>query len=636
MAWDDGLLVDQRQAAGHSGSHARLLAGPGTGKTRVLTSRICYLIKELGVEPEDILVLTFTRAAAAELRSRVRAELGQDVNPYIATLHSYALRQLLKNWSKFSNEPVELHIADDWEERNVIFEELKETLQLSSVDVVKDLFRLLSADWETFAADQEGWESHVPNPQFIGAWREHRKIYAYMLRAELVYRLKRALEQYGDFRIDGPPKYLFVDEYQDLNPCDLALVRQIVARGAELFVAGDDDQSIYGFRMGHPEGIRRFMSDYVNSKNLELSVCKRCSQEILEYALWVARQDPRRLEKHIHSDTVGGKVRLLHFANQSTEAEGIAQICQQLMSKGLLPSQILILLRSDRHQAFSSVICDAMEQAGIPVSRTAKESPIDDKAGRQVLSLLRLLVDENNSLAWRSLLSVRKNGLGNGAMRAVFNLAVTLESTFLEALLKIHDDPTIVPGFGNKLSSEFDDISNLLDSLDGSGGGSPQQKSVQSILDQVILQTIVNADEQARVRRFLSGIIDSSGATSIPELVFALDARNADIEQDMAADNVNILTMHRAKGLTAEAVIIVGVEQESIPGRAHGESQLGDERRLLYVSLTRATKYLFITYCDRRTGRQRHAGSNSGSTQRRLSEFLSDGPLSQITAKPSH
>src|SRR5262249_21229099 len=153
-------------------------------------------------------------------------------------------------------------IADDWEERHIILEDLKLLLQLERVDQARELLNQLSADWQSLTADQADWNQRFPDPRFLGAWQEHRTIFGYTLRAELVYRLKRALEQRRAFDLGRQPSHLIVDEYQDLNRCDLAVIAELARRGAELFVAGDDDQSIYGFRKAHPPGIRRFPQEY--------------------------------------------------------------------------------------------------------------------------------------------------------------------------------------------------------------------------------------------------------------------------------------------------------------------------------------------------------------------------------------
>ena len=208
--------------------------------------------------------------------------------------------------------PQPLRIADDWEERHIILEDLKTLLRLHDIGNARELLNALSADWQSLTADEENWELRFPNPQFLAAWREHRMTYGYTLRAELVYQLKKSLEQSGDFRLDDNICHLLVDEYQDLNRCDLAVIHEIVSRGVELFIAGDDDQSIYGFRKAHPDGIRRFPRDYAGAHDLTLELCMRCDPEILDIGLFVARQDYRRLEKSIRPEAGrnGGEVSL--------------------------------------------------------------------------------------------------------------------------------------------------------------------------------------------------------------------------------------------------------------------------------------------------------------------------------------
>ena len=238
MPWNDNLLEDQEKAAGHTGHHARLLAGPGTGKTLTLTRHICFLVENQEVPADTILAFTFTRAAAHELDQRVKAELSKEQSPRISTLHSFALRQLVRNEALISSLPKPLRIADDWEERNVVLEDLKALLNLGNIREASDLLNELSADWQSLTADESDWEARFPNAQFLGSWREHRQIYGYTLRSELVYQLKKALEQRADFQLESPINHLLVDEYQDLNRCDLAVVQNIESRGVELFIAG--------------------------------------------------------------------------------------------------------------------------------------------------------------------------------------------------------------------------------------------------------------------------------------------------------------------------------------------------------------------------------------------------------------
>ena len=270
MQWDEGLLPEQKNAASHCGCHARLLAGPGTGKTRTLTHHIAYLVSEKKVPPKNIVALTFTRAAAAELRTRT-SDLLKDIKgkpPRVCTLHSFALRQLLRNSDRIDSIsiPRPLRISDDWEERFIIFEDLKDMLNCN-IQSVEKKFNQLSADWQTLNIDQSGWADTFPDPVFLGIWRQHRQVFGYTMISELVYQLKRALEQIPDFSLESNYSHLLIDEYQDLNRCDLAVVSAIRGKGVELYAAGDDDQSIYGFRYAHPQGIRRFDIDHTPWQN---------------------------------------------------------------------------------------------------------------------------------------------------------------------------------------------------------------------------------------------------------------------------------------------------------------------------------------------------------------------------------
>jgi DNA helicase-2/ATP-dependent DNA helicase PcrA len=366
--WDEGLTEAQKRSASHCGSHARLLAGPGTGKTITLTRRILWLTMTQGVSPSQIFALTFTRAAAAELRQNVKESLAESgiAFPRISTLHSFALRELLRN-EQLTRLPKPVRIADDYEERWIIQEELK-TLMNKNVDEIQDLLNALSADWQKLT---DSWEKRFPDPKFLGVWKEQREVYRYTLRSELVYQLKQALQEQGEnIDLEGPPRYVMIDEYQDLNACDLAVIRALANLGSEIYCAGDDDQSIYGFRFANPEGIRRFVDDYSPSKGIDLDLCQRCRHKILEYGLYVAKQDTRRLDKSIKckDESDKGEVHVLRFPKQTEEADGIAQICYWLISDQKISSdEILILLRTDKDNKFSSPIKEALTKKGIPI-----------------------------------------------------------------------------------------------------------------------------------------------------------------------------------------------------------------------------------------------------------------------------
>ena len=217
-----------------------------------------------------------------------------------------------------------MRIADDWEQRYIVLEDIKTDLGLPSIDEARELFSRLEADWESLEVESPGWR---PDPKFLGARSEHTRCFQYLLRAELVYRLKRALEQMPEFSLEHDFRFLLVDEYQDLNKCDLAIIRKLAENGLQVYAAGDDDQSIYGFRKAHPDGIRHFLEEFVPSSHLVLHVCRRCPRNILDIAEFVAEQDTQRLRKDLRPEdpAPAGVVKLTVHGDQTKEAGFIAR-----------------------------------------------------------------------------------------------------------------------------------------------------------------------------------------------------------------------------------------------------------------------------------------------------------------------
>lgn len=623
MVWNEGLSPEQEIAARHVGSHGRLLAGPGTGKTRTLTGRIIYLVEELRVAPDDILAITFTRVATSELRSRVSRLLGREMVPQIVTLHSFALSTILRRGAG-SRLPYPIRIADDYEERWIIQEDLKQYLNLGNLSEVRDFIAQLSADWETLAADADGWERRFPSPLFLGAWREHRKIYGYTLRAELVYQLKLALEE-GEIHLVGCPSHVLIDEYQDLNSCDLAVVKSLSQSGAELYAAGDDDQSIYGFRYANPEGIRRFTTEY-NAADLSLTDCHRCAENILNIALYVAGQDTRRAEKPLapNREIGTGEVNLLRFEDYAEEADGIASIARWLVDeKGIAVDRILVLMRSDANHKFSEPIRIALENEGLAAATV--ENPfvvLDSSEGRELLSILRLMSNSEDSLAWRTMLIQRRNYLGEQAFHHIYEIARVQGITFFEALRLIKENPEVIDRQGELIKSEFEALTQNLRSLKEAY---EENGEFSDFIDWMFDEFFTGEDWE-EINQLIHNLVEMNAIDSLSSLLNILTTPPQEVGQARTAGSVNIMTMHQAKGLDADAVFVAVAEDEYIPGRAVGGA-IDDERRLLYVSLTRARSYLYITHCVQRTGTQRYSGRTSGHTVRHLTQFLSGGPL---------
>lgn len=629
MHWYDKLLPKQREAASCNCDRVVLLAGPGTGKTLTLTRRVCYLLEVQNIDPKDIYIITFSRAAAAELRSRITDELGEIATPQISTLHSFALKHLLKLMRYNHSLTMPIRITDDWEERNIVCEDLKRQLGIHYIAEVKNLFKQMAADWQSLTVDEQEWESRFPNPRFIGAWREHRRVYGYTLRSELVYQLKHTIQQNSQIIKKPGFKYLLVDEYQDLNRCDLAVIKLLSDSGISIFVSGDDDQSIYGFRKAHPVGIRRFIKDYPQSESKNLNICKRCDQNILDFSLFVARQDPLRIDKEIKSDSGRtADIRVLRFDNQNTEAEGISQLCRYLINhEDIQPHDILILLRSNNNNYFSTIIANALDTQGISVKTQETDSSVfDDIGGRRLLSFLRLIVNPSDELSMRTLIQTTK-GIGNNTLDSIYRICLERNITFNQSLKQISQQTS------NKIKLRYDEICKCLTRYkqlyDPVG---ITNDDLKELLLSICNDLDLPLTTQTQIFEWLQSYIDRKD-DELVKLDNILREKDTPLENNeviFEEGKVHIMTMHKAKGLTAEAVIIPACEDEYIPGRNTDTEDQKEEMRLLYVSLTRAKHYLYMTYCNRRTDNQCHTGSNSGHYQRTLSRFLNDAPVSPI------
>jgi DNA helicase-2/ATP-dependent DNA helicase PcrA len=419
----------------HARTHARVLAGPGTGKSFTL---VAFLEQLLGRSTAPkVKLLTFTRAATAELAEKVAGHPAAGAEKP-STIHSFAITVLLQNPGT-GNFPHPLRIADKWEERNIVEPTLRKRAGLKDVYRLRDLVSKMAANWESLT-DLDFGVAPEEKAKFLGTWNEHRRVLGYTLLAELPYALLKALEVHDELKgLDY--ELLLVDEYQDLNACDLALLKSLAERGCTIVGSGDDDQSIYSGRKADPAGIRRFLEDYPGASNYPLSVTLRCGKKILEWARFVIEGDPGRdparpplLPAPTSPD---GEVALLQFKGEVSEANGIADLVDGLIKKeGLEPRDILILVRTDNNRTFTKPIREKLQARGIKCTDPNEVQDIlaeDDN--RRALAMLRLLVFPRDSLAWATLLRLSR-GIGDRFFEYVYNRALPEQKTFADALLE--------------------------------------------------------------------------------------------------------------------------------------------------------------------------------------------------------
>jgi DNA helicase II / ATP-dependent DNA helicase PcrA len=629
MAFDqqevDSARTQQEAAAHAVQSQARLVAGPGTGKSATIEERVRWLLAERAIAPEHVFVVSFTRASAAELRDRIRAHCdrqgvanGNAVN--VSTLHSLALR-VLRRAGLLQRYPVSPIVLDDWELKHAWDTEFATRGGVTpsrAAEIRREYEALLSTGmWAP--ANRTPPDPPVSNSErqrFEGFHRPRTQVYACVLPGEIV---RAAVDEISAGLLDAVElldiEHLIVDEYQDLNPSDLEFVEHLIAGGVPTFVAGDDDQSIYSFRFADPTGIQSFGAQHAGAADYELQWCFRCAPAILEAAGSVIRANPlpNRIAKHPASlydhanPRVGGRCEVTRYSRFRLEAAGIAQTAANLVAAGVDPSQILILL-SDR-SALADPITLALRSVGVPFEAPTSSALKDTDGGRAVLAFLRAACDGDDYVALRVLLGLL-GGVGISTCAAIADAAIAAHANYRDlfyaplpngvfstrqerALGRVRvitgqiagwtaDDTLALRGAEARalLEREYADADQAWDDL---VDGMPVDTTLGELRDILWADSL----EQA-----------SASAT----LVF--ERLELDVPDDVVVPSrVRVMTMHRAKGLSAQVVFIPGLEEEIFPGqwRAPYAGLVLEAARLLYVSITRARAACFVSFARRRT-----------------------------------
>jgi DNA helicase II / ATP-dependent DNA helicase PcrA len=600
---------------------ARILAGPGTGKSSTLVALINQIFER--TPNQRIRLLTFTRAATAELAQKVSTH-SVSITLRPGTVHSFAVSVLLLN-SRAGNLVEPLRIADDWETKEII----EPTLSRKSKVSIPKLHRLIlemAANWESLRPEKDPEVNPEERNRFLGAWNEHRRIYGYTLLAELPYALRNALHNHPD--LEGLNfNVIIVDEYQDLNACELEILKLIAQRGCSIIASGDDDQSIYSFRKADPEGIRRFLNDYPNARDFPLSVTQRCGKSIIEWASYVIESDPNRPPGRLIPKSAKrlpeGKVALLSFRGHRAEAKGIAKLTQILIEReSISPSEILILLRSDYNKSFSNPIKNELNKLNIPyLDPNIITHILTEPDNRRILAIFRLLVNRTDSIAWATLLKLT-SGIGNTFVHSIYNLACTKSYQFGNALLDAYQRgfKDIAPQTANRAHNLMRSVLHWLDShsIPNEYNGEWGQWIIDKMSDGYF-----NPPTEDLKKLLLELDQYSESEINFDKYIGQIDPLCKDIASTHS-EGVRIMTLTGAKGLSVRATIIGAVEEGIVP---RPNSDLSEERRLLYVGMTRAKEFLYCTWARRRRGPTARAGSPNVWQRRSHSSFLLDGPL---------
>jgi DNA helicase II / ATP-dependent DNA helicase PcrA len=598
--------------------HARILAGPGTGKSATLIALLEQIIEKYPSHRTRL--LTFTRAATGELIKKVINRPAQTADRP-STIHSFAISVLLANKGS-ADFPMPLRIADKWEYKNIVRPSLVR-ISGTTPKVIKNMVAEMSANWQSLREDKKTDIKAEDRSRFMGAWDIDRHVYGYTLLDELPFALRSALKNHSDLKgIDY--QSLIVDEYQDLNACDLDILKILSLKGCSIIAAGDDDQSIYSFRKADPTGIVEFDRWYEEFTPYTLSVTRRCPKQIVNWANHVIGgdidRDKNKTLLRASEKAIEGEVALLNFKGQTSEARGIASlVCKLITIEKIEPKEIVILLKSDDKGRFSKDIKAELEKEKIAfASPDAVDEILADQANRQAFEYFRLLCNINDHLAWSSLIHTT-SGIGEVFIKRIYDLAKQERKGFSEVLLDHHKKSFSEFENGKSKTLALNLISGVHQWVSGIVLPEKYRTWGQWIIDQSGKGIVPNLSDS--FKELLSSIdkIDRT-EISLSQYLNEIQPLGKDIMSSLN-NGVRIMSMASAKGLTVKAAILAAVEDGILP-----DDNPIEERRLLYVAMTRATDFLFCTWAGFRRGPTAWSGAAS-SDLRSVSPFLKGGPV---------
>ncbi|WP_427016529.1 DNA helicase PcrA [Pseudarthrobacter sp. P1] len=647
-----GLNPQQEEAVKHAGSPLLIVAGAGSGKTRVLSNRIAYLLATRRAHPGEILAITFTNKAAAEMRERIGALVGEPAkNMWISTFHSSCVRILRREASTIGMNS-SFSIYDSADSLRLV------TLVAKGLDVDPKRFapkaiqhkisalknELIDADdYSSSANHSDPFEAAVAGV-YSGYTQRLRQANAMDfddLIAQTVYMFRAFPGVAESYRRRF--RHVLVDEYQDTNHAQYALVKEIVGTDAvstvstgstqattgiapaELTVVGDSDQSIYAFRGADIRNIVEFAKDYPNARTIKLEQNYRSTQTILSAANAVISRNPNRPEKRLWTAEGDGE-KIIGFVaeNEHEEARFIAEEIDRLQDEGdLRPGDVAIFYRTN---AQSRSIEDVLVRVGLPYRVVGGTRFYERKEIKDALAYLRVLSNPDDDVNVRRILNEPKRGIGERAEGAVAALAERERSSFMAALHRAEE----APGMATRSLNAVNQFVAMMDSLAEVAAGSGPVAALEAVLEQTgylaglrassdpqdesrvenlaelvaVLREFERDNPEGTLAEFLEQVSLVADADQIPD---APEGSSADAAAAVAEARrlgvVTLMTLHTAKGLEFPVVFLTGMEHGLFPHArsATDPAELAEERRLAYVGLTRARKRLYLTRSEVRS-----------------------------------
>ncbi|MDQ4008106.1 MAG: DNA helicase PcrA [Actinomycetota bacterium] len=639
----DTLLADlnpaQRAAVVHEGTPLLVVAGAGSGKTRVLTRRIAWLLSQRGAHPGTILAITFTNKAAAEMRERVAALTTPRTAAamWVSTFHSACVRILRREVDRFGYKS-SFSIYDDADQRRLMAMVCRD-LELDPKRYTPRSVLNWISHCKNELRDHDDAAKHAQNhleevyAQAYGAYQARLREANALDFDDLIMLTVHLLQAFPEVRESYRRRFrhVLVDEYQDTNHAQYALVRELcapraarrtvdgdlvgggdaeetpAAEPAELMVVGDADQSIYAFRGASIRNIMQFEEDFPQARTILLEQNYRSTQTILDAANAVISQNKGRKPKNLWSDAGEGAPLVGYVADdEHDEARFVAEEVDRLTDEGLAkPGEVAVFYRTN---AQSRVFEEVFIRVGLPYKVVGGVRFYERREIRDALAYLRLLANPADTVSLRRILNVPKRGIGDRAEACVEALASRERITFWEALRRADEAPGIA-------TRSLNCIQGFVTMVDGLAGLVAEDTPVDGVLEAVLADTGYVAEleessdpqDETRVENLAELLAvarefaDESATGTLAEFLERV-ALVADADQIPDPDEddqgvVTLMTLHTAKGLEFPVVFLTGLEDGVFPHmRSMGDAkELEEERRLAYVGLTRARQRLYVS-----------------------------------------
>lgn len=615
----NGLNPQQQKAVQTTNGALLLMAGAGSGKTRVLTHRIAYLLGEKGVAPWNVLAITFTNKAAREMRERIDKLVGPEAEDiWISTFHSMCVRILRRDIDRIGINR-NFTILDAGDQLTVVKKIMKErNIDPKKFEPRSILAGISNAKNELLSADKYAKKITTADPYeklTSDVYTEYQKRLLknnsldfddlIMTTIQLFERVPEVLEFY-----QRKFQYIHVDEYQDTNKAQYLLVKHLASRFKNLCVVGDSDQSIYRWRGADISNILSFEKDYENAQVILLEQNYRSSQNILNAANAVIEKNSNRKPKKLWTDNqIGSKISYYRAATEKDEAYFVAKKIRDDIQMGNRKyTDFAVLYRTN---AQSRMIEEIFLKSNIPYKIVGGTKFYDRKEIKDILAYLRLIGNPDDEISFARIINMPKRGVGATSIDKIINYGVQNGISLTAVLDEIEH-----VGVSAKITKAVKEFAGLLHNW----VNMQEYLSVTELVEEVIEKTgyrdmlknersleaegrLENLDEFLSVTQtFESQSEDKSLVAFLTDLALVADIDRVD-EDPTAGEEVILMTMHSAKGLEFPVVFIVGLEEGIFPHTRSlmEEDEMQEERRLAYVGITRAEEELYLSNAQMRT-----------------------------------